>query len=87
MRLVVICDPKGVPVGYDLVRPKTGEERESVFALATAHPESLLYCDGGFCRAEYRSSMELIDVDLVTPDKHRLSERPPSEIRKPGSGR
>jgi hypothetical protein len=82
MRLVVICDPKGVPVGYDLVGPKTGEERESVFALATAHPESLLFCDGGFWGAEYESSMELIDVCLVTPDKHRLGERPPSEVEK-----
>ena len=27
MRLVVICDRKGVPVGYDLVGPKTGQER------------------------------------------------------------
>lgn len=82
MRLVVICDPKGVPVGYDLVGPKTGEERESVFGLATAHPASLLFCDGGFWGAEYESSMELIDVDLVTPERHRLGERPPSEVEK-----
>jgi Transposase DDE domain len=82
MRLVVLCDPKGVPVGYDLVGPKTGEERESVFGLATAHPESVLFCDGGFWGAEYKSSMELIDVDLLTPAKHRLGERPPSEIEK-----
>ena len=27
MCLVVICDRKGVPVGYDLVGPKTGQER------------------------------------------------------------
>ena len=38
----MLCDPKGVPMGYDLVGPKTGEERESVFSLATAHPESML---------------------------------------------
>jgi hypothetical protein len=48
MRLVVICDRKGVPVGYDLVGPKTGQERESAFALATAHSGSLLFADGGF---------------------------------------
>lgn len=82
MRLVVICDPKGVPVGYDLTGPKTGQERESVFALASAHPHSYLFCDGGFWGAQYRASMELIDVELITPDKHRLSERPPGEVEK-----
>lgn len=82
MRLVVLCDPKGVPVGYDLVGPKTGEERESVFALATAHPESALFADGGFWGAEYERSMGLIGVTLITPGKHRLGERPPSEVEK-----
>lgn len=82
MRLVVLCDPKGVPLGYDLVGPKSGEERESVFSLATAHPNSLLFADGGFWGAEYESSMELIDVELVTPERHRLGERPPSEVEK-----
>lgn len=28
MRLVLISDAKGVPVGYDLTGPKTGQERE-----------------------------------------------------------
>lgn len=40
VRLVVICDPKGVPVGYDLVDPKTDRECESAFRLASAHPGS-----------------------------------------------
>src|SRR5919109_2445228 len=70
MRLVVICDRKGVPVGYDLVGPKTGDERESAFRLATAHPGSRLFADGGFWGSEYNSTMELIDVQLITPAKH-----------------
>jgi len=82
MRLVVICDRKGVPVGYDLVGPKTGEERESSFRLATAHPHSLLFADGGFWGAEYNIMMQLIDIQLVTPEKHKLGQRPPSEIAK-----
>jgi Transposase DDE domain len=82
MCLVVICDRKGVPVGYDLVGPKTGQERESAFRLATAHPDSLLFADGGFWGAEYDSTMELIGIQLITPDKHKLGERPPSEIAK-----
>jgi len=82
MRLVVICDRKGVPVGYDLAGPKTGEERESAFRLASAHPHSLLFADGGFWGAEYASTMELIGIKLITPEKHKLGERPPSEIAK-----
>ncbi len=82
MRLVLICDQKGVPVGYDLVDPKTGAERESVLGLAAAHPQSLLFCDGGFWGTEYERSMGLIDVELVTPEKHRLGERPPTEVEK-----
>src|SRR4029077_11676060 len=69
-----------VPVGYDLVGPKTGEERESSFRLATAHPHSLLFADGGFWGAEYNIMMQLIDIQLVTPEKHKLGQRPPSEI-------
>ena len=82
MRLVVICDRKGVPVGYDLVGPKTGDERESAFRLATAHPGSRLFADGGFWGAEYQSTMELIEIRLITPGKHKLGQRPPSEIAK-----
>jgi len=82
MRLVVICDSKGVPVGYDLVGPKTGQERESAFRLASAHPHSLLFADGGFWGSEYQRTMELIDTQLVTPNRHKLGQRPGSEIAK-----
>jgi len=82
MRLVVICDRKGVPVGYDLAGPKTGQERESALRLASAHSGSVLFADGGFWGVEYEHSMELIDIQLITPNKHKLGERPPSEIAK-----
>ncbi len=82
MRLVLICDRKGVPVGYDLVDPKAGQERQSVLDRAAAQPGSLLFCDGGFWGAEYKQQMELISVELVTPVKHKLGARPPAEIAK-----
>jgi Transposase DDE domain len=82
MRLVLVSDLKGVPVGYDLVGPKTGEERETTFELAQAHAGSALFCDGGFWGAEFERTMELIDVELVTPDKHKLGERPAAEVAK-----
>lgn len=82
MRLVLICDPKGVPVGYDLVGPKTGEERECALRLATGQAGALLFADGGFWGREYRASMEALDIELVTPDQHRLGQRPPAEVAK-----
>jgi hypothetical protein len=82
MRLVLISDDKGVPVGYDLVGPKTGQERESALWLSAAHSGSVLFGDKGFWGREYLDSMELIDIQLVTPVRHRLGQRPPTEVVK-----
>jgi hypothetical protein len=59
MRLVLISDAKGVPVGYDLTGPKTGQERECALELAAAHAGSVLFADKGFWGKEYRDCMEL----------------------------
>jgi hypothetical protein len=82
MRLVMIADIKGTPVGYDLVGPKTGQERDGAWELAQAHPHGALFGDGGFWGREYERTMSLIGVHLVTPDKHQLGRRPPAEIAK-----
>jgi len=82
MRLVLLCDPKGVPTGYDLVGPKTGEERECALRLAAGQAGAVLFADGGFWGREYLASMESLDVELVTPERHRLGERPPAEVAK-----
>jgi hypothetical protein len=82
MRLVLLADRKGVPVGYDLVGPKTGQERDTVLALAAAHAGSILFADGGFWGREYLASMQLIDIELITPAKHKVSQRPAAEIAK-----
>jgi len=82
MRLVVVCDIDGVPVGYDLVGPKTGEERDSALNLAAAHSGSVLFADKGLWGKELDASMNLIGVTLITPERHQLGKRPPSEIAK-----
>jgi hypothetical protein len=82
MRLVLISDAKGVPVGYDLTGPKTGQERECALELAAAHAGSVLHADKGFWGKEYRDCMELINVHLVTPERHRPGPRPAGEILK-----
>ncbi len=82
MRLVLISDAKGVPVGYDLVGPKTGQERERALELAAVHAGSVLFADKGFWGREYRECMELIDIRLITPERHRPGPRPFGEIAK-----
>ena len=82
MRLVLISDAKGVPVGYDLTGPKTGQERERALELAAAHTGSTLFADKGFWGKEYQECMELIDIQLITPERHRPRPRPAGEIAK-----
>jgi len=81
MRLVLVTDEKGVPVGYDLVAPGDGE-REPLFRLAQTHADSVLFADKGLWGREYERTIELISVELVTPERHRLGERPPAEVVK-----
>ena len=83
MRLVLVTDEMGVPVGYDLLAPGEGE-REPLFRLAQAHPDTVPFADKGLWGSEYERTIELIDVELVTPERHRLGERPPAEIVKAG---
>ncbi|HEY5388147.1 MAG TPA: IS982 family transposase [Thermoleophilia bacterium] len=81
MRLLLISDRRGAPLGYDL-RPANENEREGVFQLACAHPGSLLFADAGHRGREYHESLQLVGVELIVPDKHRLGERLPAEINK-----
>ncbi len=81
MRLVLVTDQLGVPLGYDLVAPGEGE-REPLFRLAQAHPGTVPFTDKGFWGAEYERTIELISVELITPERHRLGERPPAEVAK-----
>jgi hypothetical protein len=79
---VLISDAKGVPVGCDLVGPKTGKERERALELAAAHAGSVVFADKGFWGREHRQCMELIDIRLVTPERHRPGKRPFGEIAR-----
>ena len=81
MRLVLVTDAIGVPLGYDLVAPGEGE-REPLFRLAQAHPGTVLFADKGLWGAEYERTIELISAQLITPERHRLGERPPAEVIK-----
>jgi hypothetical protein len=82
MRLVVVSDHKGVPVRYALVGPKTGQEREAVLDLACGQAGSILFCDKGLWGRELEEMLKLTGVELITPARHRLGERPRIEIEK-----
>lgn len=81
VRLVLMTDAAGVPVGYELV-PANLREYEPAFRLAQAHPQTLLFADKGLWGAEFKRTLELIEVELITPDRHRLGQRPPAEVAK-----
>lgn len=81
MRLLLVTDRAGVPVGYDL-KPANEYEREGVFELATAHPDTVLFADAGHRGREHHDSLELVGVELIVPAKHKLGERPAVEIDK-----
>lgn len=50
--------------------------------LAAAHAGSVLFADKGFWGKGYRDCMELIDVQLLTPERHHPGPRPAGEITK-----
>jgi hypothetical protein len=81
MRLLLITDRRGAPLGYDL-RPANENEREGVYRLASAHPGTLLFADAGHRGREYHASLKLIGVQLIVPDKHALRRRPAAEVTK-----
>jgi hypothetical protein len=81
MRLLMITDRRGAPLGYDL-RPANEGEREGAMRLAGAHPGSLLFVDAGHRGREHAQSLALLGVELLVPARHRLGKRPAAEIIK-----
>jgi hypothetical protein len=64
--------------------PRPAKSASVRSSWAPAHAGSVLFADKGFWGREYASSMQLLDIELVTPERHRLGERPPAEARKAG---
>lgn len=70
MRLVLLTDAGGVPVGYTLVAANE-KEYEPVRELATAHPGCTLIADKGLWGREYAETLALQQVTILTPDRVR----------------
>lgn len=83
MRLVLVTDPSRVPVGYTLVAASE-KEYGPVRALTTAHPGCTLIADKGLWGREYRETLALQEVTLLTPDRVRSADNLPREKRLAG---
>jgi len=80
MRLVLVTDRSGVPVGYTLVAANE-KEYEPVRELTTAHKGCTLIADKGLWGREYRETLALQDVSILTPDRVRTADNLARERR------
>lgn len=83
MRLVLVTDPCGVPVGYTLVAANE-KEYEPVRALTTAHTGCTLIADKGLWGRQYAATLALQDVTILTPDRVRTASNLKRERRLSG---
>jgi transposase len=80
VRLVLITDRVGVPVGYTLV-PANEKEYEPVRELTTAQAGCLLIADKGYWGRAYAETLALQGVTIRTPDRVRTADNLAREKR------
>jgi Transposase DDE domain len=73
VRLVLLVDRKGLPVGYTLV-PANEREYEPVRELALGDGSEILVADKGLWGKQYAHTLELEGVLLHTPDRVRSAD-------------
>lgn len=80
MRLVLVTDPTGLPLGYTLVAASE-KEYEPVRELTSAHPGCTLIADKGLWGRQYAETLALQEVAIVTPDRTRTVDNLAHEKR------
>ena len=70
VRLVMLTDTRGLPLGYTLV-PANEKEYEPLADLLTGVPAHAVIADKGLWGRSYRSRLSADGVELVTPAKER----------------
>ena len=83
VRLVLLTDPNGVPLGYTLVAANE-KEYEPVRELTTAHPGCILIADKGLWGRAYAETLALQEVAILTPDRRRTADNLAREKRLAG---
>ena len=80
VRLVLVTDPRGLPLGYTLV-PASEKEYEPLADLLTGTPSELVIADKGLWGRGYRERLAAAGVELLTPAKQRTAGNERSERR------
>lgn len=80
MRLVLLTDATGLPVGYTLV-PANEKEYEPVRELTSSQAGSTLIADKGYWGREYAQTLALQGVTIRTPDRIRTADNLDCERR------
>jgi len=83
VRLVLVTDAVGVPVGYTLVAANE-KEYEPVRELTTGQPGCTLIADKGLWGRAYAETLALQGVTILTPDRVRSASNLDRERRLAG---
>lgn len=83
MRLVLVTDAAGLPLGYTLVAANE-KEYEPVRELTTAHPGCTLIADKGLWGRQYAETLALQAVTILTPERRRDADNLAQERRLAG---
>jgi hypothetical protein len=73
VRLVLLTDERGVPLGYTVV-PANEHEYEPLADLLTGTPSEVVVADKGFWGRSYCERLAADGVTLLTPNKTRTAE-------------
>jgi hypothetical protein len=80
VRLVLLTDPRGLPLGYTLV-PAGDKEYEPLADLLTGTPAVQVIADKGLWGSGYRVRLAAAGVELITPAKERTPANEAGERR------
>jgi transposase len=83
MRLVLLTDASGLPVGYTLVAANE-KEYEPVRELTSGRAGCTVIADKGYWGRAYAETLALQDVTILTPDRVRTTDNVERERRLAG---
>lgn len=72
VRLVLVSDPRGVPLGYTLV-PASEKEYEALADLLTGTPSRTVIADKGLWGRAYCERLASAGIELLTPARERTA--------------
>jgi hypothetical protein len=73
LRLVLLTDRLGLPLGYTLV-PANEKEYEPVRELSTGEAGATVICDKGLWGREYAETLRLQGIVIRTPERRRTAD-------------